>query len=204
MPDIQLRDLILATAANLFQRRGYAAVSVRMIASEADVTTGSLYYYFRDKDEIVREILETGHLRVHEGVRSAIESLGDSADKITKIRVGIRAHLAALFEKDSFPAANVRIFAHVPDHLRRAVRPGRHAYEKFWHQLLAENGSEDVGADVQHLTMFLLGAANWTIEWYRSSRDSLDDISSDLATTFALASSQTPRSDTAFGAVTIG
>nr|WP_047169565.1 TetR/AcrR family transcriptional regulator [Sphingomonas sp. Y57] len=191
MTDIQLRDLILAGAANLFLKRGYAAVSMRMIASEVYVTTGSLYYYFKDKDEIVREILDTGHRRVHEEVRSAIESLGDTASKVSKIKVGIRAHLAAVFEKDSFPAANIRIFSHVPDHLKRLVRPGRRAYEKFWYQLLVDdNGDEAAMVDAQHLTMFLLGAANWTIEWYRPGRDSLDDIAADLARTFVLASSR--------------
>lgn len=35
--------------------------------------------------------------------------------------------------------------------------------------------------------MFFPGAANWTMEWYRPQRDSLDDIASNLATTFALA-----------------
>jgi AcrR family transcriptional regulator len=189
MTEGPLRDIILAGAANLFQARGYAAVSVRMIASEAYVTTGSLYYYFKDKDEIVREILDTGHRRVLEEVRSAVGTLGEAADKTTKIKIGIRAHLTAMFEKDSFPAANIRIFSHVPEHIKRLVRPGRRAYEKFWYQLLlSDNQDETTMVNAQHLTMFLLGAANWTLEWYRPSRDSLDDIAANLARTFALAS----------------
>lgn len=190
MPDLQLRELILASAANLFQIRGYAAVSMRIIANELAVTTGSLYYYFKDKDEIVREILDTGHRRVHDEVRVAIESLGSSASKSSKIKAGIRAHLTALFEKDSFPAANVRIFAHVPDHLRRAVRPGRKAYEEYWMRLLSDDGGGQAMSDARQLTMFLLGAANWTIEWYRPARDSLDAIATNLASTFALASAR--------------
>lgn len=193
MPETELRDLILATAANLFQKRGYAVVSVRMIASEANVTTGSLYYYFEDKEEIVREILDTGHRRVHNVVRSAIAELGPSADKSTKIKVGIRAHLTALFEKDSFAAANVRIFSHVPDHLRRAVRAGRKAYEEFWLQLLScEQNGNPAAVDARHLTLFLLGAANWTVEWYRPGRHSLDEIASNLAATVTLASLSRP------------
>jgi AcrR family transcriptional regulator len=189
MSDLQLRDLILASAANLFEKRGYAAVSMRIIANELGATTGSLYYYFKDKDEIVREILDTGHRRVHEEVQSAVEALGPSASKAAKIKAGIRAHLAALFEKDSFPAANVRIWAHVPDHLRRAVRPGRKAYEQYWIDLLSDDGEAPPMIDPRQLTMLLLGAANWTIEWYRPARDSLDDIASNLASTYALAAS---------------
>jgi AcrR family transcriptional regulator len=190
MADLQLRELILASAANLFEKRGYAAVSMRIIAHGLGVTTGSLYYYFKDKDEIVREILDTGHKRVHEEVRSAVDSLGSAASKSEKIQAGIRAHLAALFEKDSFPAANVRIFAHVPDHLRRAVRPGRKAYEEYWIDLLSDAADPQTLAEARQLTMLLFGAANWTIEWYRPSRDSLDDIASNLASTFSPASAK--------------
>jgi hypothetical protein len=30
------------------------------------------------------------------------------------------------------------------------------------------------------LTMFMFGAANWSLEWYREGRDSLDEISKNL------------------------
>lgn len=188
MSEMPLRETILAAAADLFIKRGYAVVSMRMIASEAGITTGGLYYYFKDKDDIVYEILDAGHHHVHEEVRSAVESLGSTAGKSARIKVGIRAHLAALHAKNSFPAANVRIFAHVPDHLRRAVRPGRQAYEKFWLDLLSEGANMRSPVDIRHLTLFLLGAANWTLEWYRPGRDSLDDIASNLAATFGVAS----------------
>jgi AcrR family transcriptional regulator len=182
MADIELREVLLRTASRLFQERGYAAVSVRVIAEEARVTTGSLYYYFKDKDEIVREILDTGHRRVHEEVKRSIAALGPSADRALQVRVGIRAHLAALFEPDSFPAANVRIYAHVPARLRAAVRPGRSAYEQYWVALLSKrHPGARLAVSGRHLAMFLFGAANSTLDWYREGRDSLDAIATDLS-----------------------
>jgi AcrR family transcriptional regulator len=177
------RELILRCAARLFRVNGYAAVSMRNIASEAGMTTGSLYYYFRQKDEIVAEILDTGHRRVHSEVMRAISSLGPDASGSERIRAGIRSHLGALFEEDGFPAANVRIFAHVPKHVRDQVRTSRRAYERYWMTLLANAEiSERVGS--KELTMFLFGAANWTLDWYREGRDSLDEIAESLATVF--------------------
>lgn len=181
--ELEKRDDILRCAARLFRSHGYAAVSMRDIASEAGVTTGSLYYYFRQKDEIVSEILDTGHRRVHAEVKRSIAALGTEASQNERIRAGIRAHLTALFARDGFPAANVRIFSHVPKHVRAAVRPSRRAYENYWMTLLtASEETEQVGA--RELTMFLFGAANWTLEWYQEGRDSLDEIAENLAAVF--------------------
>ena len=179
-PRPELRELLLHTAARLFRTRGYAAVSLRTIAAEAGVTTGSLYYYFNHKDQIVKEILDTGHKQVHAEVKRCIAALGPRATRAEKVVVGVRAHLAALFEMDSYPAANVRIFAHVPANIRSAVRPGRRAYEEYWIDLLgSRKGATKI--DPRQLTMFLFGATNWTLEWYREKRDSLDGIANNLA-----------------------
>jgi len=43
---------ILKTAANLFARRGYAAVSIRDLAQEVHMTPAALYHHFQDKDAI--------------------------------------------------------------------------------------------------------------------------------------------------------
>jgi len=177
------RQLLLSTAARLFSRHGYAAVSLRQIAAEAGVTTGSLYHYFGHKDQIVEEILDAGHKQVHAEVARAIVAVGPSARKAEKVVVGIRAHLAAVHEMDSFPAANIRIFAHVPPEIRAAVLPSRKAYEQYWTELLASGRGigQKSRVDVYQLTMFFFGAANWTLEWYREGRDSLDDIANNLA-----------------------
>jgi AcrR family transcriptional regulator len=57
------RELIVATAAEMFARKGIRATTVREIADAVGVLSGSLYHYFRSKDEIVEEIL-TGFLDV--------------------------------------------------------------------------------------------------------------------------------------------
>ena len=51
------RTTILAHAARLFARQGVSATSVREIAQEVGMLSGSLYHHFASKDEIVQEIL---------------------------------------------------------------------------------------------------------------------------------------------------
>jgi len=52
------RDLILDTALTLFNDQGTAAVSTNHIAESAGISPGNLYYHFRNKEEIIRELFE--------------------------------------------------------------------------------------------------------------------------------------------------
>lgn len=50
------RDGVLTAALELFNERGTAAVSTNHVAARAGISPGNLYYWFSDKDEIVREL----------------------------------------------------------------------------------------------------------------------------------------------------
>lgn len=56
---INRRDLIIDTAANLFQEQGYNATSVRQIADAVGVTEAALYYHFKaGKRELLEAVIE--------------------------------------------------------------------------------------------------------------------------------------------------
>jgi AcrR family transcriptional regulator len=50
------RDRIIEAAVRLFNERGTAAVSTNHVAEEAGISPGNLYYHYRNKEEIIREI----------------------------------------------------------------------------------------------------------------------------------------------------
>src|ERR1700758_3704804 len=52
------RDLILGPPPRLFGKRGYHATTVPMIVAEAEVSTGSFYMYFRNKEDVFNAALE--------------------------------------------------------------------------------------------------------------------------------------------------
>ncbi|MAT42894.1 MAG: hypothetical protein CL609_11170 [Anaerolineaceae bacterium] len=49
---------ILQTATNLFNQSGTAKISTNTIAEEAGISSGNLYYHYKDKAHIIREIYE--------------------------------------------------------------------------------------------------------------------------------------------------
>ncbi len=51
------RDHLVKLAAELFARKGFQATTVREIAEEAGILSGSLYHHFDSKETIVDEVL---------------------------------------------------------------------------------------------------------------------------------------------------
>jgi AcrR family transcriptional regulator len=59
-----MRDRIIAIALHRFARAGYGKTSVKDIAAEAGVTTGTVYYHFGSKLELYRETLRLAQGRL--------------------------------------------------------------------------------------------------------------------------------------------
>jgi AcrR family transcriptional regulator len=56
----QKRQAVLHTAARLFRRHGYERMSLTDVAEVLHISSATVYYYFSNKNEIFREILEAG------------------------------------------------------------------------------------------------------------------------------------------------
>ncbi len=54
----QTKEWILQTAARLFNEHGTPAVSTKRIAKEMGISPGNLYYHFKNKEEIIRCIMQ--------------------------------------------------------------------------------------------------------------------------------------------------
>ena len=173
---VKSRDLILQSAAKLFRRQGYSATTLRQIATVARIEAGSIYYYFDSKEAILHEVLDRGLRHVFESVKAAVIGAGWASYR-RKIAVAIEAHLVALLETSDFTSANIRIYGQLPEHLKKAQRPLRRAYAKYWDQLfLNARRADEIRADIEivPLRIFVLGALNWTIEWFRlDSKDAV-------------------------------
>ena len=67
----ELRERILATACELVLRKGFAELSIRKLADAIGYAPGTIYLYYKNRDEIVREICLQGFAELFEQMKSA-------------------------------------------------------------------------------------------------------------------------------------
>jgi TetR/AcrR family transcriptional regulator len=78
----QSRAAILQAAAKEFAEHGIDGARTDAIAREAHVNKALLYYYFRDKETLYGAVLDSAFLEMKAKVLQALESSGDSREKI--------------------------------------------------------------------------------------------------------------------------
>ncbi|MGZ8797089.1 MAG: TetR/AcrR family transcriptional regulator [Thermoanaerobaculia bacterium] len=86
-------------AMRVIARKGMAAATMQEIAEEAGVAKGTIYLYFRDRDELVEKTFETAITLLIGNVERALES--ESAVE-QKIRAAIAAKFAFFRENREF------------------------------------------------------------------------------------------------------
>lgn len=173
------RERILLEAARLFRHHGYAATTLREIADAAGVKAGSIYYHFESKEQILGEVLDKGITIVAETVRARINAIPDNAPWRDRIAAGIEGHLWGMLHHGDFTSANMRIYGQIPTTAKARHRVVRRAYADYWDSLfnsalLAGELRSDI--DLPVIRLFVIGALNWTVEWYNPKRGSFQDF----------------------------
>lgn len=60
----ETRQLLLQCAKKEFMEKGYSKASLRSICKEAGVTTGALYFFFQDKDDLFCSLVSESLMRI--------------------------------------------------------------------------------------------------------------------------------------------
>jgi AcrR family transcriptional regulator len=77
-----VRERLLSKAIELFNRKGYAATTVREIIQAAGVTKPVLYYYFGNKEGIFLELMHEGFKRLDHITESARLAKGSVSESL--------------------------------------------------------------------------------------------------------------------------
>ncbi len=65
----ETRQLLLQCAKKEFMEKGYSKTSLRSICKEAGVTTGALYFFFQDKDDLFCSLVSDSLMRIMELIK---------------------------------------------------------------------------------------------------------------------------------------
>ena len=131
------REAILRAATRVFARNGYFNSKVADIARAANVADGTVYLYFKSKEEILHSIFDQNMAEAIASGRKLIEKISDPKEKLRRIamlhleRLGADRDLAIVFQVElrgstkfmqEFSAAG---FAEYLDLLRKTFEEGQ-------------------------------------------------------------------------------
>jgi TetR/AcrR family transcriptional regulator, fatty acid metabolism regulator protein len=83
--DGERRHTILRAAIDVFARKGYHGCRIADVAREAGVAYGLVYHYFKNKDELLETVFETGWSGFISRVRAVAEGEGSLEQKVRAI-----------------------------------------------------------------------------------------------------------------------
>src|SRR5437773_117626 len=98
------RELILRAATRVFARNGYFNSKVADIARAADVADGTVYLYFKSKEEILHSIFDQNVAEAIGAAHRLIEGVDDPREKLRRVaalhleRLGADRDLAVVFQ----------------------------------------------------------------------------------------------------------
>lgn len=160
------REAVLRVAAQLFNEKGFHAVSLDEVAERLNVTKPTLYYYVKSKDEILAECVRSGLEQMRGAIARADEAGGTAIDKL----VAAMRKYAEIVTMD-FGKCLIRVGEDpLPPESRRAVRRLKAEIDlEFRHLIelgIAEGSLRDVDPKLAAFT--LAGALSWIGRWYRA------------------------------------
>lgn len=173
------RKRILDAAANVLSRNGYAGTRLSEVAELAELQAPSIYYHFASRDDLVEEVMWSGIADMHRHVSTILDALPDGTSSLDRIMVAVEAHLRHELEISDYTTAAIRNAAQVPQKIRARQLVEEAAYGNLWKKLFqdaADSGALSPDLDLVTARMLLLGALNWTSEWWTPETGSLDTV----------------------------
>jgi AcrR family transcriptional regulator len=171
---------ILKAAAKAFRKLGYHGATVEEIAAALHMKKGNLYYYFRNKEEILFACHQYSLDRLL-AILDEIERSGVSPEQ--KLRRLIGAFVHTILNELHGTALGLDLEALSPAHLRTVIAR-RDRFDKGMREVLKEGirSGTFVYADAKLLSFAILGAVNWIPRWYSPNGPS---TSEEIAERFA-------------------
>ncbi|TFW17505.1 TetR/AcrR family transcriptional regulator [Duganella callida] len=181
--DNRRADLV-RVAARLFRERGFDGTSTRDIADAVGMRSGSPFYHFRSKQELLAAVMEQGLVA---GLPAAEAIVAGGLPPRDKFRALVRAHLeTVLGEGQDFIPVLLYDWRRLTPALRARVQVLRDRYDQLWQDVVSELSAAGLlRSDSAVARLLLLGAVNYTVLWYQPGRGAdLDQIAEEAVTMF--------------------
>jgi AcrR family transcriptional regulator len=181
---------ILKSAAASFRRMGYHGATVEQIAAALRMKKGNLYYYFRNKEDILFACHQYSLDRLHE-ILDEVERSGAPPEE--QLRRLVVAFVQTILDELGGTALFLDLEALSPPHLRIVI-VRRDRFDRGIRRVIEEGMRTGAFApgDAKLIAFAILGAVNWIPRWFDPAGTS---TSEQIAAAFSryLTAGLTPR-----------
>lgn len=170
------REDLLRVSARLFREKGFDGTTIRDISNAAGMHSGSPFYHFKTKQDILVAVMEHG---LAEGLRKTEEVMALDLSPEQKLQRLIRTQLGTILEDGSdFIPVLLYDWRSLSAANRRRVVALKDRYDALWQQVIDElHRAGSMPGDAQLARLLIFGAVNWIGTWYRpGGRLSLDEV----------------------------
>jgi AcrR family transcriptional regulator len=167
------RQALLTAAAHLFRAKGFSATTTRDIAAAADMQSGSPFYHFKSKDALLYAVMEEGMRSALERQRAAVQLPGHAGlTPAEQLRVLITVHFDVLLGPgNDFVPVMLYESRSLQPRQRKLVAQLISEYESLWMPVLtALHASGQLRAPVGLARLLILGALNWSVQWFDAKK----------------------------------
>ena len=160
------KEEILRSAMKSIREVGFQRATMEQIAAKLLMTKGSLYYYFKNKEEILYECHKLVLLRAYEAQQAI---LSENEHVLTTLEKMLGVHIEAVIEeKEFFNLLHDPKETFEENYLKETLALRKQYQTTF--DTLIERGIEQGEFKVDHVfitRMTILGALNWSQQWYK-------------------------------------
>lgn len=169
---VRRREEIIQSATELFDKQGFFNTSLDDVAQAIGLKREALYYYFKNRTELLLAIIEPQAIDLIAGLEEIVSSELPSEAKLQR---AMENHL------DRFDRHCLEMTITLRDGIMGSSDPVQASmtrvwktYEKLWTALIKEGQAsgqfQNIG-DPKMIAFGILGMCNWLARWYKPDKD---------------------------------
>lgn len=174
--EVNRRQALIRASARLFREKGYDATTVRDIAAAVGMRSGSPFYHFKNKQEILKAVMEEG---LHQGFERTVAALAEATTVQARFRALVRTQYGILHDEGSeFIAVLLYDWRSLPPEYKQEIIRVKDRYDALWQETLRDmlqagllaahaEPEQESGSDEKMARLMVMGAINFTVTWYK-------------------------------------
>ncbi len=163
-----MKKLLIKKGTDLFYKEGFARSSIRDIGNSAEISSATLYHYFKNKDELLYEIITLIGNHLLKVLNDTIQEFIDPEERLKQM---VSRQICLLKEKKKEIKIYIEEQYQLPPRLRREAHlQQRKIYDTYLNQLelLQKAGRLRIN-HLPTVNFTIFATINWVYRWFEKN-----------------------------------